>query len=110
MSAQTNIISDVGTLLKIPTKITTELTDKACLCIGSAISEAKRKGEDATIVNIGIGTLSINLIDMQCKFVPGKNLKTAIKSALASPVDPLELALEQAFADKLLAICEEVID
>ena len=57
MSAQTNIISDVGTLLKIPTKITTELTDKACLCIGSAISEAKRRGEDTTIVNIGIGTL-----------------------------------------------------
>lgn len=110
MASQTNIISDVGTLLKIPTKITTELTDKACLCIGSAISEAKRKNEDHIVVNIGVGTLSINLVDMQCKFVPGKNLKTAIKSALTNPVDPLELALEQAFADKLLAICEEVID
>ena len=33
MTSQTNIVSDVGTLLKIPTKVTTELTDKACLCI-----------------------------------------------------------------------------
>lgn len=109
MATQPNIVSDVGTLLKIPTKITTELTEKACLCIGGAISEAKRSGETQVILNIGIGTLSVNLVDMQCKFVPGKNLKTAIKSALTSQNNPIELALEQAFIDKLLAICEEVL-
>lgn len=109
MTTQINIVNDVGTLLKIPTKVSTELTDKACLCISSAISDAKRRGESQITVGIGIGTLSVNLLDMQCKFVPSKNLKTAIKSALNSPIDPLELALEQAFADKLLAICEEVI-
>jgi hypothetical protein len=109
MTTQTNLISDVGTLLKIPTKVTNELTDKACLCIGSAISETKRKGETQMALNIGIGVLSINLLDMQCKFVPGKNLKTAIKTALTSTIDPLELALEQAFTEKLLAMCDEVI-
>ena len=109
MATQTNLISDVGMLLKIPTKVTTELIDKACLCIGSAISEAKRNGETQMALNIGIGILSINLLDMQCKFVPGKNLKTAIKTALASQDDPLEVMLEQAFAEKLLAICSEVI-
>jgi hypothetical protein len=46
---------------------------------------------------------------MECKFVPGKNLKAAIKQALTTQTDPLELVLEQAFADKLLAICDEVI-
>lgn len=109
MTTQINIVNDVGTLLKIPTKVSTELTDKACLCISSAISDAKRRGESQITVGIGIGALSVNLLDMQCKFVPSKNLKTAIKSALNSPIDPLELALEQTFADKLLAICEEVI-
>ena len=109
MATPINIINDVGTLLRIPTKITSEITDKACLCIGSAINDAKTRGETQTTINIGIGTLSVNLVDMQCKFVPGKNLKTAIKNALTSEIDPLELALEQAFADKLLAICEEVI-
>lgn len=109
MAVQVNIVNDVGTLLKIPTKVSTELTDKACLCISSAISDAKRRGDSQVTVNIGIGVLSVNLIDMQCKFVPGKNLKAAIKSALTAQPDPLELVLEQAFADKLLAICEEVI-
>lgn len=109
MATQVTIPNDVGTLLKIPTKVTTELTDKACLCIGSTISEAKRRGDKQVVVNIGIGALSVNLLDMECKFVPGKNLKAAIKYALNNETDPLELMLEQAFADKLLAICEEVI-
>lgn len=106
---QSNIVNDVGTLMKIPTKISTELVDKACLCISSAISDAKRKGDTQITVGIGIGTLSVNLLDMQCKFVPGKNLKTAIKASLASQVDPLEMALEKTLTEKLLAICEEVI-
>jgi hypothetical protein len=109
MAIQTNITNDIDTLLRIPAKVSKELTDKACLCIGSAISEAKREGAAYVAVNIGIGTLSVNLSDMQCKFVPGKNLKTAIKTALTSTEDPLERELECAFADKLLAICEEVL-
>lgn len=109
MATQINIINDVGTLLKLPTKVTSELTDKACLCISSVIYEAKKRGDSQVTVNIGIGTLSVNLTDMQCKFVPGKNLKTAIKNALNEETDPLELMLEQAFAERLLAICDEVI-
>lgn len=109
MPSQINIVSDLTTLLKIPAKVSTELVDKTCLCIGSAISEAKRNGAEQLTVNIGIGTLSVNLIDMQCKFVPGKQLKSAIKTALVDNTDPLELILEEAFANKLLAICDEVI-
>ena len=109
MAAQANIVTDVNNLLRIPTKVTNELVAKACLCIGSAINEAKLKGETQTTIGIGIGYLSVNLLDMQCKFVPGKELKTAIKKALDSQTDPLELALEQTFTDKLLAMCEEVL-
>ena len=109
MATQASIPNDISTLMKIPTKVSTELVDKSCLCIGSAISDAKRRGESQVVINIGIGALSENLLDMQCKFGPGKNLKTAIKNAIASEINPLELALEQTFADKLLAICEEVI-
>lgn len=107
--SQINIINDLGTLLKIPTKITTELTEKACLCIASAIKEGRQQGETQIAVNIGIGTLSINLIDMQCKFIPGKNLKAVIKSSLETQENPLETALSQIFTEKLMAICEEVL-
>ncbi len=109
MAVQTNIVTDVNNLLRIPAKVSNELVSKACLCIGSAISEAKARGETQITVGIGIGHLSVNLIDMQCKFVPNKELKTAIKKSLDSQVDPLELILEQTFADKLLMLCEEVL-
>lgn len=109
MATQVNILNDVGLLLKLPTKVTTELTDKACLCISSVISEAKKRGDSQVTVSIGIGTLSVNLVDMQCKFVPGKNLKTAIKTALASSADNLEISLEQTLADRLVNICEEAL-
>ena len=109
MAAQVNIVTDINNLMRIPTKVTNELVSKACLCIGSAISEAKAKGEAQTTVGIGIGYLSVNLVDMQCKFVPGKELKTAIKNSIDSQVDPLELILEQTFTDKLLSMCEEVL-
>ena len=109
MAVQTNIVTDVNNLLRIPTKISNEIVAKSCLCIGSAISEAKARGESQLTVGIGVGHLSINLPDMQCKFIPNKELKTAIKKTMESPVDPLELTLEQAFIDKLLTMCEEVL-
>ena len=109
MSGQPNVVNDVGTLLKIPSKVTTELISKTNLCIGSIISDAKLAGDQTVIINIGIGTLSVDLIDMQCKFVPSKDLKTAIKSSLTEAPDPLEVALEQALADKLLSVIEEAI-
>ena len=109
MSAQPNLINDLGTLLKLPGKATAELTQKATLCVGSIISDAKLAGEQTVIINIGIGTLSVDLIDMNCKFVPSKDLKTAIKDGLAGEIDPLELALEQSLADKLLSVVEEAI-
>lgn len=109
MATQPNIISDISTLTRVPNKVLTELSYKANLCIGNIISDARDAGEQAVIINVGIGTLSIDLIDMQCKFIPSKELKTIIKASLQSKQDPLELELEQALIDKLLAICDEVV-
>ena len=109
MATQPNIISDISTLTRVPNKVLIELSHKANLCIGNIISDARDAGEQAVIINIGIGTLSIDLIDMQCKFIPSKELKTTIKASLQVKQDPLELELEQTLIEKLLAICDEVV-
>ncbi len=109
MATQPNIISDISTLTRVPNKVLAELTHKVNLCVGNIISDAKEAGEQAVIINIGIGTLSVDLIDMQCKFVPSKELKATIKASLHSKQDPLELELEQTLIEKLLAICNEVV-
>jgi len=108
-TGQVNVINDIGVLLKLPNKVLAELISKANLCIGSIISDARDNNDQTVIINIGIGTLSVNLIDMQCKFVPSKDLKIAIKDSLNSKVDPLELELEKALAEKLISICDEVM-
>ena len=109
MGGQPNLINDVGTLLKLPSKVTTEVIHKANLCIGSIISDAKIAGEQSVIINIGIGTLSVDLIDMQCKFVPSKDLKLAIKTSITDNVDPLERELEEVLVNKLITAVEEVM-
>ncbi len=109
MAANVNILNDLGTLNKIPAKILDELNDKAILCIGSAIHDAILNKEDTLTINIGIGLLSISLNDMQCKFIPSKDLKTCIKHSLDNKIDPLELQIEQALVDKLVTICQEVL-
>ena len=102
MTTQVNIINDLSNYTKIPAKVYNEIIAKEELCIGSAIHDAIAAKEDALVVNIGIGTLSINLIDMQCKFIPSKDLKTVIKKTLTRKIDPLELEIEQIMIDKLM--------
>lgn len=107
MATQPNIINDLSTITKIPSKTLKILVDKFNLCIGSAIHDALLTKETTTQLNIGIGTLSVNLTDMQCKFIPSKDLKLAIKRSIDDKVDPLEYEIEQALIAKLITVCNE---
>lgn len=109
MNSKPNLANDIGTLTKIPSKVLDALTDKLNLCIGSIIHDAIIAKEPAVVINIGIGTLSINLGDMQSKFIPSKDLKTTIKNCLVDEVDPLELELEKTLTDKLINITTEAL-
>lgn len=102
-----NLISNLGTLTHVQTKIYNTLVEKMNLCIGSAIHDAKIAKQDSVQLDIGIGILSVNLIDMNVKFIPSKNLKAAIKRSLEENIDPLEFELEQALIAKLCKICDE---
>ena len=108
-TAKPNMVSDVSTLTRVPNRILESLTDKMNLCIGSAIHDAIANNEQIVIVNIGIGTLSVNLADMQCKFVPSKELKATIKRCISEKVDPLEMQLEEDLYQKVLSLYKEVL-
>jgi hypothetical protein len=106
-----NLPDDIATLMRLTNKTMEELVSKANLCIGSIIHEAIIAGEKTVIINIGIGSLSIDLVDMQCKFIPSTKLKATIKKSLTNPeVDLLELALSEAVSEKLIAATMEALD
>ncbi len=103
---QQNIINDLSSYTKVPVKVFKELIVDMNLCIGSAIHDAILQKEEAVVLDIGIGTLSVDLIGMQCKFIPSKNLKSIIKKSISEKIDPIEKTVEQELINKLLAICE----
>lgn len=106
---QVNIITNLSTVLKVPVRVLNVLLEKESLCIGSAIHDAKLQNEPAVVLNIGIGSLSIDLKDFQCKFIPSKELKSTIRQSLDGKIDPLEQELEIEIAEKLMKICDEVM-
>lgn len=106
MTNQVNILNDVATLTKLPNKALAELTNKEILCIGGAIHDAIQAKEEVAVLNIGIGSLSIELSTMQCKFIPSKELKAMIKRSLTNKADPIEYCLEQSIVNKLMALCD----
>ena len=108
MAAQANILNDLSSATKIPNKVLAAVTSKEILCIGSAISDAVTAKEEAIVLNIGLGNLSINLLTMESKFIPSAELKSTIKKCINNKIDPLEKELEQAVIDKLLKTYEEV--
>lgn len=104
-----NILSDLSTLTKVSLKTLTALADLENLCISSAIADAKLQEADTIQLNIGLGTLSVALDTMTCKFMPSAQLKHNIKRAVEGKADPLENTLEQAMIEKLTAACEDFI-
>lgn len=109
MAMTQNMMNDLTTLGKVPTKALDSLTRKLNLCIGSAIHDAVANKESSAKLDIGIGTLCVNVQEMQVKFVPSKELKAVIKKSVEEKTDPLEIALEEAVIAKLCAICDEEI-
>lgn len=109
MPTQSNIVRDLATFAQIPLKVLAEVYKKEALCIGSAIHDAVLAKEDVAILNIGIGTLSVEISSGQCKFLPSKELKQTIRRSIEEKIDPVEFYLEKEIIDKLLLACEEVL-
>ena len=103
-----NLLADVSNLTKISSKSLEELIKIFNLCIGSAVADAKLFNSDSICLDLGIGLLAINLVDMQCKFIPSKDLKDSIKSAIEHD-DPLKIEFEESVTKKITELCSGVI-
>lgn len=108
-NTKTSITHDLNTAFKLPMSVCNTLVEKINLCIGSALHDAVLEKSDVAVINLGIGTLNIEIASFQCKFIPSKELKAIIKSAISGGVDPLLLELEQELTDQLIEICEGLI-
>ena len=109
-----DIISDLSTLSTIPEKTLGKLSAKVVYCICDAVAEALAEdaSEDRSVdLDIGIGTLSIGLVDdaIKYKFVPNETLETSVKQTVLNERNLLEDALEKSFVDKITNVYKELI-
>ncbi len=104
---ETELSASICTLLGLPARVFASLAHSECLCIGSALNDAKLRGEETALIDIGIGELSVRLSDMTIKFLPGDDLKAAYKTAVSVGIDPLEIALNKNIAKRLIDVCQE---
>ena len=108
---QQHILSDISTLTRVPNKIMDYLSDMAVICITSAISDARLQQQDKLLLNIGIGTLAIDLLSMEVKFIPSKELKKNIRAVVSGEEteDLVITYIDDEMVKKLCNICEEAV-
>ena len=109
MTADINIINDLSTLTTVPAKALNELIKYENLCIGNAIKEAALEQKQKLLLNIGLGTLCVELASMQCKFIPSSDLKNTLKLCLNGKNDLLLDKLQLNIAQKLVKIYQGVL-
>lgn len=104
---ETDLSVSICTLLGLPATTFESLSRSECLGIGSALNDAKLRGDETALIDIGIGELSVRLSDMTIKFLPSDALKAAAKKAISDGIDPLEAALKQNISKRLIDACRE---
>lgn len=107
MQTKNNAVKNVCDLLEAQAVTMKRLAEKMSLCIAHCIYEAKEDGESSVLIDIGIGTLGVDIATMTCKFNPSKELKSDIRQAVIEGKDPVELALEDAVSQKLIVLCKD---
>jgi hypothetical protein len=105
-----NIIKDTAVLTTVPEKAIKKIIEKMIYSINEAVVEARLTGEKIVELDIGLGTLLINLEDdtIRYKFIPGEKLEESVKNSFINQQNLLEDALDASIVDKLTNIYKEL--
>lgn len=106
-----DIIKDTAILTTIPEKALRKLINKEVYCINDAASEMQATGESVIDLNIGLGNLSIGIVDDKVvyKFTPSQELDTSVKAAILNGRNLLEDALEAALVERLTNTYKDIL-
>ena len=99
-----NIIKDLSDLTTIPTSALTKLADRAVLCMCNCVEESILENKQLTEMDLGIGTIQV-LVDgneLKYRFIPSKQLDSAMKSTVIDKSNPLTAAVEATLVRRIL--------
>ncbi len=98
-----DIINDISKITTIPGRTMDKLISKMDWCICDAVEESIIKGNELTIVNIGMGLLYISTENnqVQYKFVPSPKLERYVTDTVVNRKNALVVNLESTFVNRI---------
>lgn len=106
-----NIVKDLSTLTTIEEENLNKLVEKELWCICSYVEEMINSKENFCDIDLGIGTLTISIMDNQLKFkfIPSQTLEQGVRDTIVNEKSPLRLSLEKSLVNKISNIYKELI-
>ncbi len=104
------LIPDLATLTTITEHSLGKLVDKAKFIICHDVKESMLEGETDTVIEIGIGTITIRVDEdgIRYRFTPAPSLDEAIKETVRTGKSPLVYELETALAQRIEKVNKEL--
>jgi len=105
------ISDDISTLTTIPKTAIDDLFDTEALTISHCVYESACSGQECTKVDIGIGILSISIVDdeIKLKLDPGKKFSEFLLLAAGDGIDPLTIKIDESLKDRVNKIYKELM-
>ena len=99
----TKLVDDVSVLTNIPEAILEKLVRAEGMSIGHAVYEAQINKKSICEIDIGIGTLFINIEPdaLRYRFVPSAAVEKAVRDAALGKSSPLKKELDNNLSEKL---------
>lgn len=106
-----DLIKDIATLTTIPENSLEKLAEKAVFCISSGVEETILKQESIVEVDLGFGTLNIELKTdtVRYKFIPNEKLENAIIDTVVNKRNLLQDKLEKTLVDRVVGTYKDLI-
>ena len=98
-----SLIEDISALTSIPVNTLDKLKKKTIYCICDSIEETKLRGEDTTVIDMGIGILYIKEEGdiVKYRFTPSKTLENSINTTLIEGKNPLVDTIEKSLVKRV---------
>lgn len=108
---QQNLIRDISALTAVSNKTLNKIVDVAELCFCDYINELDITNEDVVNIDIGIGTLSLLLVNdsMQYQFTPSYQLEQQLINTIESKTSPLVNSAQSNLEHKLRTTYKELL-
>ena len=99
-----DMIKDLSSITTIPVRTLDKLVSQMDWCICEAIHESNICNEKLTMVDVGIGTIYIDVSgdEVKYKFIPSSKLEKYIISTIVSGKNPLQVNLESTFVNRII--------